>query len=286
MLNIFNLQCTKWFPVFCVLSQGEVRTITEIAEEIGHSHPSVSKISREMIKQGLVVETRDAQDKRRNLISLSAQGQTVAQAIISQYTDVEQVVTSLLDQTRHNLWQAMAEWEFLLEQKSFAQRVREQRKRRESDKVEIVPYQSVYQAVFKQLNEVWISAHFTLEDADRRALEHPQSYILDKGGHILIALYENEPVGTCALIAMDSDRYDFELAKMAVAPHAQGKNIGWLLGQSAIDRAQAAGATHLYLESNTVLKPAINLYHKLGFQKISGYPTPYQRCNIQMELIL
>ncbi|WP_236634424.1 MarR family transcriptional regulator [Pedobacter antarcticus] len=40
----------KWFPVFHVLQQGEF-TITEIAQQIGHSHPSVSKIVSEMAKK-------------------------------------------------------------------------------------------------------------------------------------------------------------------------------------------------------------------------------------------
>jgi hypothetical protein len=34
-----------------------------------------------------------------------------------------------------------------------------------------------------------------------------------------------------------------------------------------------------------MLKPAINLYYKLGFRKTSGPPSPYERSNIQMELI-
>lgn len=85
---------------------------------------------------------------------------------------------------------------------------------------------------------------------------------------------------------MDDGQYDYELAKMAVAPTVQGKSIGWLLGQAALEQARSAGANKLYLESNTVLRPAINLYQKLGFRKIAGHPTPYQRCNIQMELNL
>ncbi|MEM9723701.1 MAG: GNAT family N-acetyltransferase, partial [Bacteroidota bacterium] len=75
-------------------------------------------------------------------------------------------------------------------------------------------------------------------------------------------------------------------AKMAVSPSAQGKNIGWLLGQAVINSAKELGASKIYLESNTVLKPAINLYYKMGFQKISGRYTPYKRANIQMELVL
>lgn len=100
----------------------------------------------------------------------------------------------------------------------------------------------------------------------------------------MVALFNGEPVGVCALLKMNDPDYQFELAKMAVSPKAHGKGIGWLLGQEAIRRAKEAGATGIYLESNTILKPAISLYQKLGFVKLCGRPTPYERCNIQMGL--
>ena len=99
-------------------------------------------------------------------------------------------------------------------------------------------------------------------------------------------MYKDEPLGVCALIKMNDPEYDYEMAKMAVSPKAQGKSLGSLLGNAVIDSAKELGASKLYLESNTILKPAINLYHKLGFEKITGRQTPYQRCNIQMELKL
>ena len=40
------------------------------------------------------------------------------------------------------------------------------------------------------------------------------------------------------------------------------------------------------LESNTILDPAINLYRKLGFEPVQGGVSPYDRCNIQMEMWL
>jgi GNAT superfamily N-acetyltransferase len=85
---------------------------------------------------------------------------------------------------------------------------------------------------------------------------------------------------------MTDEKYDYELAKMAVSPKARGKGIGFLLGKAIIDKATQLGATNIYLESNTVLRPAISLYEKLGFKKIAGHHTPYERCNIQMELKL
>lgn len=86
------------------------------------------------------------------------------------------------------------------------------------------------------------------------------------------------------LIKIDKDT--FELVKMAVSEKAQGKNIGWLLGQKVIEKAKELGARKVYLESNTVLTPAINLYYKLGFERVVGLPSPYARANIQMEKVL
>lgn len=145
-------------------------------------------------------------------------------------------------------------------------------------------YEDKYQSAFRALNEEWISTYFKMEEADYKALDNPNAYILDKGGEIFVALYNNEPVGVCSLIKMDDPDYDYELAKMEVSPKIQGKSIGWLLGQAVVNAAKELGAAKIYLESNTALKPAISLYQKLGFKKVIGRSTPYERCNIQMEL--
>jgi len=282
--KLYNIEMQpKWFPVFYVLSDGDDKTITGIAQEIGHSHPSVSKIIGEMTKAGLI-EKKDNSDGRRSVVGLSEKGLSYKEKIRDQYTDVEDAIKTLNIQAANDLWKAIEEWEFLLEQKPLLRRVSEQKKRRESDAVQITDFQPEYASAFKELNEQWISSYFKMEEADYRSLDNPQGYILDKGGWILVALLNNKVVGVCALMAMNDGEHDFELAKMAVAPSEQGKSIGWLLGQAALNKAASLGAKKVYLESNTILKPAINLYHKLGFQKIAGHPTPYERCNIQMAV--
>ena len=154
------------------------------------------------------------------------------------------------------------------------------------DTIEIVNYESAYKDVFRDLNVEWISTYFKMEASDYKALEHADSHILQNGGYILVALLNKEPVGFCALIKMNDPIYDFELAKMAVAPKAQGKKIGWLIGEAIKDKARSVGAKTLYLESNTILIPAIILYRKLGFIEVFGRTSPYERCNIQMALTL
>lgn len=150
--------------------------------------------------------------------------------------------------------------------------------------ISIVDFSPSYQAAFKSLNYEWISKFFSVEESDRKMLEDPYNYIIDKGGTILIALLDDEPVGTCALISMADDT--FELAKMAVSPKAQGKQIGFRLGQAIVERAKSLKAKSIYLETNSKLTPAIKLYEKLGFKSACGHESPYSRCNVQMELQL
>jgi DNA-binding MarR family transcriptional regulator/GNAT superfamily N-acetyltransferase len=272
----------KWFPVFYALSEGAEKSITGIAKEIGHTHPSVSQIVREMAAKGYIIEKKGAADGRKNFVVLSDKGREVMEKMHDQLKDVTSAIEKAMKETQYDLWKAIAEWEFILEQKSLLKRVQEEKKLRESEDVQIVDFDPRYAKAFHDLNEEWITTWFRMEEEDHHALDHPREHILDKGGHIFIALYKGEPVGTCAIIKMNDG--GFELAKMGVSPKAKGKGIGWLLGRACLEKARALGAHRVYLESNTRLKPAISLYHKLGFKKITGQPSPYERCDIQMEL--
>ncbi len=257
-------------------------TTTEIADWIGHSHASVSQIVKEMTRNGMLETEKSGTDARCSHLRLSAKAQGMLPALEGQLADVEAAVEGLQRESQFDLFRAIAEMEYLLEQKSLRDRIREQRKLRERQEVEIVDYKPEYHNDFRSLNHEWITRHFRLEESDNLALDHPDEKILKPGGHIFIAKYQGEVVGTCAIIKMSDDRY--ELAKMAVTERAQGKHIGFLLGQACLNKARELGATSVFLESNTKLKPAITLYHKLGFQKIVGPPSPYERANIQMEV--
>lgn len=283
---LYNIDIApKWFPVFYVLSYNGPTAITEIAREIGQSHVSVSKIIREMSKAGLVSEKSDASDGRRNVQKLTSRGKALAEKIKDQYEDVQFAVEDIGRQATHDLWEAIGEWEYLLEQKSLLKRVADAKRMRESSSVAVIDFSPEHALDFKHLNEAWIRQYFRMEKADHDALDDPKGYILKRGGCILMATSMGNAVGTCALIKM-KDGISFELAKMAVASNMQGKGIGLLLGRAAISRARTLGAKRLYLESNTILKPAIKLYEKLGFKKVAGVPSPYERSNIQMELWL
>lgn len=276
----------KWFPVYFLLKDGEKYSITKIAEIIGHTHPSVSNIVKEMVKAGWATEQKDQADKRRNVISLTEKGRAIAIPFKDQYEDVDSAVDQIINQSTNNIWKALDELEYLLAEKNLLDRIKTARKEREARYIEIVPFEAKYQKIFRDLNEAWISQYFKMEKEDYKVLDHPNEKIIEQGGYIFMALFKGEPLGTCALIKMDDPDYEFELAKMAVSPRAQGKGMGYLLGKKILEYAKQLNAKKIYLESNTILQPAIRLYQKLGFVKITHRPSPYERCNIQMEVVL
>jgi len=121
----------KWFPVFFVLAEDGEHTITEIAHKIGHSQPSVSKLIREMTVTGLVQEIKGAADKRRTLVALTKKGEEMSGPMKIQCADINAAIDTIIAEAQHNLWEAIEEWETLLDKKSLLTRVDEQKKLRE-----------------------------------------------------------------------------------------------------------------------------------------------------------
>ncbi|WP_223654242.1 bifunctional helix-turn-helix transcriptional regulator/GNAT family N-acetyltransferase [Hymenobacter psoromatis] len=275
----------RWFPVFYSVAEQPGQSVGELAQVIGHTHVAVSQVVKELVKHGLVSTKRGKDDLRRSVVTLTENGAALWPALQEQVGDVHLATEDLLAETRHNLWLAIGEVEYALSQHNLASRVKAVRDRRMAAEVQVLDYASPYQADFKRLNVEWIEQYFRVEPADLKALDEPDAYILNPGGHIWLAAYRGAVVGACALIKMDAQTY--ELAKMAVSPTAQGLSIGSRLGEAAVAKARSLGAKRVYLESNTKLGPALKLYYKLGFRKtVTGTPSPYERCNIQMELHL
>lgn len=92
-------------------------------------------------------------------------------------------------------------------------------------------------------------------------------------------------VGTVALMK-ETDR-SFELTKMSVTKDSQGKGVSKLLMDACMKLAKEKKWDRLFLYSNTILVPAIQLYRKYGFREIPlEMNSHYSRTNIKMELKL
>lgn len=150
--------------------------------------------------------------------------------------------------------------------------------------MEIVPFSPAYAPAFTALNRAWIERLFTIEPADLKVLNDPQTAIIDQGGQIFFAVERGVAAGTAAAVHVGNGRY--ELAKMAVDPAHQGAGLGFLLGQAVVEwvRAQQQ-AQSLFLVTNSSLQGAIRLYERLGFHHAPMPPgSEYARADVYMEL--
>jgi len=150
-----------------------------------------------------------------------------------------------------------------------------------SQQVEIIPFSQNLKEHIKTLNIAWLEKYFRVEDKDKITLSNPQEEIIDKGGMIFYAQYNDEIIGTASLLKVDNST--FELSKMAVSDKAQGLGIGNKLLEHCIKIAEEKGIKTLFLYSNTKLLPAIHLYRKFGFVEIPLESGIYERADIKME---
>jgi ribosomal protein S18 acetylase RimI-like enzyme len=149
--------------------------------------------------------------------------------------------------------------------------------------VHIVPFENRYASCFKELNLVWLTHYFSVEDIDRDVLEHPEERVLGPGGMIFFALHETEPVGTTAVVKHDNGVY--ELSKLAVREDMKRGGIGRMLIEEALHWVRSHSGTYVFLESNSILEPAIRLYERAGFkheQLAAG--SHYSRTNLRMGM--
>jgi GNAT superfamily N-acetyltransferase len=147
--------------------------------------------------------------------------------------------------------------------------------------VEILPFEARYAPDFKELNLEWLRKYFLVEPIDEEVLGRPD-LIISNGGAIFLARAAGNIVGSAALIKSGGRSY--ELSKMAVTPAWQGHGISRKLLKAVIDAYAAAGGEELYLESSSMLTPALTLYESAGFVHAArpAGPIHYDRSDVYM----
>ncbi len=150
--------------------------------------------------------------------------------------------------------------------------------------VEIIPFSTALKEPIKTLNLEWLKKYFKVEPKDEIVLSDPQGQIIDNGGMIFYAKYNDAIVGTVSLMKIDITTY--ELSKMAVTDGVQGLGVGKKLMLHCLAVAEAKGIEKLILYSNRRLLPAIHLYEKFGFVEVPLEGGVYERADIKMERIM
>lgn len=278
----------RWFPVYYLLSEGEARTISDIARELGYTHPAVVQIANAMQKRGLVSSSVLAGDRRTRALSLTQRGRDLLREIEPVWDEIRRAVEETCLSASADLLPILARLEAANAEESLLARAERSRMQQLHDDIRIVSFDqsnSEHAAAFCKLNEEWLQKYFVIEPHDRDMLDDPIGFILEPGGEIFLATWGEEIIGTCAMIPTQEGEY--ELAKMAVTERAQGKQIGKRLGQACIDWAKSKNAHTIFLESNSRLSVALNLYRKLGFHfEEPPQRSEYARADVYMKMAL
>jgi len=89
-------------------------------------------------------------------------------------------------------------------------------------------------------------------------------------GLLLLAQCNNQLAGCVALHALQSEIC--EMKRLYVRPAFRGKGLGRALAQAVIYQARAMGYSFIRLDTvEPVMKDAVALYRRMGFQEIAPY---------------
>ncbi len=119
-----------------------------------------------------------------------------------------------------------------------------------------------------------------LDGTDRDIADIEAHYINRGGTFELIEDKQGNLLGTVGLYPMTPETV--ELRKMYFSKALRGRGIGKKTLERMIETARAMGFKKIYLETASVLKEAVHLYEKFGFEPSSEKHTP--RCDAAYSL--
>ncbi len=147
--------------------------------------------------------------------------------------------------------------------------------------MDIIQYEEKYKQDFIDLNTAWVERFFVMEEEDREILNHVEDY-LKKGGMIFFAVEGEKVLATCMVYPTGTDVW--EICKLAASGQHTGTGAGSAVFKACMDYAIERGAKKLTLISNHILKQALHIYKKFGFQQVMlDRGDEYERADVQCE---
>jgi len=275
-----NFKVSYFYPLYALNIRGPM-PIADIAKLAGFSHSAVSQTVKKLATEGLL-ETKRAEDGRQKTVSLTPIGEKLIHDLQPYWHALEKSVKDVAKESGIDVLAGIKALEDGFKRQSLYARAHENLETITPPAFNIESFDIAHRQAFYDLNIWWLKEYFVVEPIDEKVLSNPEDLILAKGGEIYFAVSEGKAVGAIAMKVEDDGVY--ELTKLAVDPTVQQGGMGRALCEKVIERFKARGGKKLYLETNTVLEPAIKLYWKLGFvEKQPETPSPYERANYYME---
>ena len=144
--------------------------------------------------------------------------------------------------------------------------------------MEIISVTNAQQVIMARtlFEEYWQSFGFTpcFQNFAAEVAGLPGNYA-PPGGRLALALADAAPAGCIALRRVDGQRA--EAKRLYVRPEFRGRGTGLALLEWVIGEARAAGYREMLGDTMPVMRRALAMYERLGFQQTGPYtaePTP------------
>ncbi len=112
------------------------------------------------------------------------------------------------------------------------------------------------------------------EGADRDVLQVEEYY---QGGEFWVVTLEGKVVGTAAYYPIDRSENAVEIRKMYLLPEVRDRGLGRFLLNALESVIIQKGFAEIWIETASVLKEAVILYEKSGYDPATGVETA--RCD-------
>ncbi|MEY3866698.1 MAG: hypothetical protein RLZZ338_589 [Cyanobacteriota bacterium] len=104
-----------------------------------------------------------------------------------------------------------------------------------------------------------------------------ENYYLKRGGEFWVIEKQDNIVGTAAYYPIERGENSVEIRKMYLLPEVRGQGLGKFLLTELEKTILSHGYQEIWIETASVLKEAVILYEKYGYQRTTGVET--KRCD-------
>jgi DNA-binding MarR family transcriptional regulator/GNAT superfamily N-acetyltransferase len=248
------------------LAHREETTATDLGQELGLDAGYLSRILRSFGRRGLVKKRRSSADRRRQMLSLTAEGQAAfARLNAASRNQIEAMLAELSEDDQGRLVQAMGTIESLLGAQP-EQRV----------PYILRPHQSGDMGWVLQRHAVLYRQEYgwdeSMEALAAEVVAHFLRHFDAKLERCWIAEKDGENVGSVAVVKNRDRAGVAQLRLLLVEPKARGLGIGRRLVHECTRFARQAGYHTIVLWTDSVLGSARRLYEDEGYHMVSEEP--------------
>lgn len=266
----------KWFPVIYVLAQKQAISIVELSQEIGYSHPTTISLLKELEKKELIGSTKDAQDERKRLITLTNK----ANEMIIQLQPLWLIMTEALVEltnTDNNLFKAINEVNQNLKSKNLFDRMTAIKEIKDNStqtttentiKVDQVTDEKLIEIAFAIRRQVFVEEQNVSRERESMDDEEAVHYLATVNGL---------PAGAARYRITEKGA---KIERIAVLNTYRGKRIGEAILLKILDDLKDEKKIFLYAQVN-----ASPFYIKNGFRQTDNYFLDAGIEHVEMDFI-